>query len=82
MGYTDMGTPGAEPDFRALFEAAPGFTWRSPDLTIAAVSDAYLRATMTERGKSWAAAFSRSSPTIPTTLRRPEPVTAGIVGGS
>ena len=53
MGYTrHMGTPGAEPDFRALFEAAPGlYLALKPDLTIAAVSDAYLRATMTERGK-------------------------------
>jgi len=38
------------PDYRALFESAPGqFLVLRPDLTIAAVSDAYLRATMTER---------------------------------
>jgi PAS domain S-box-containing protein len=38
------------PDFRALFESAPGlYLVLTPDLTIAAVSDAYLRATMTER---------------------------------
>jgi signal transduction histidine kinase len=38
------------PDFRLLFESAPGlYLVLSPDLTIAAVSDAYLRATMTER---------------------------------
>ncbi|HTS87180.1 MAG TPA: PAS domain S-box protein [Gemmatimonadales bacterium] len=38
------------PDFQALFEAAPGhFLVLTPDLTIAAVSDAYLRATMTRR---------------------------------
>jgi len=37
-------------DFRALFEAAPGlFLVLRPDLTIAAVSDAYLHATMTDR---------------------------------
>lgn len=38
------------PDFRVLFEAAPGlYLILTPDLKIAAVSDAYLRATMTER---------------------------------
>src|SRR5215469_4163693 len=37
-------------DFRALFEAAPGcFLVLDPDLTIVAVSDAYLRDTMTSR---------------------------------
>jgi len=40
------------PDFQTLFEAAPGlYLVLKPDLTIAAVSDAYLRATMTERAK-------------------------------
>ncbi len=39
-----------EPDFRALFEAAPGlYLVLAPDLTIVAVSDAYLLATMTRR---------------------------------
>jgi len=44
---------GAEsPDYRALFEAAPGlFLVLLPDLTIVAVSDAYLAATMTKRGE-------------------------------
>src|SRR5262245_40741952 len=38
------------PDFRALFEAVPGaYLVLAPDLTIAAASDAYLRATFTER---------------------------------
>ena len=38
------------PDFRALFESAPGLHLvLAPDLTIVAVSDAYLRATMTQR---------------------------------
>ncbi|HYE77138.1 MAG TPA: histidine kinase dimerization/phospho-acceptor domain-containing protein, partial [bacterium] len=38
------------PDFRALFEAAPGsYLVLSPDFTIIAVSDAYLRDTMTRR---------------------------------
>jgi PAS domain S-box-containing protein len=39
------------PDYRALFESAPGcFLVLSPDLIIVAVSDAYLSATMTQRG--------------------------------
>jgi signal transduction histidine kinase len=38
------------PDFRALFESAPGlYLVLAPDLIIVAVSDAYLRATMTLR---------------------------------
>jgi PAS domain-containing protein len=38
------------PDFRALFEAAPGsYLVLDPGLRVVAVSDAYLRATMTER---------------------------------
>ena len=38
------------PDFRALFEAAPGlYLVLTADLRIAAASDAYLRATMTKR---------------------------------
>ena len=38
------------PDFRALFEALPGlYLILAPDFTIVAVSDAYLRATMTRR---------------------------------
>lgn len=51
MTYSIMGNPG--PDFRALFEAAPGLCLvlraDAPTFTIVAVSDAYLRATMTER---------------------------------
>jgi len=40
------------PDFRALFESAPGFYLvLTPDLTIVAVSDAYLQATMTKRAE-------------------------------
>ncbi|HVU00309.1 MAG TPA: PAS domain S-box protein [Polyangiaceae bacterium] len=40
----------ASPDFRRLFQAAPGcYLVLSPDLTIVGVSDAYLRATMTRR---------------------------------
>ena len=37
-------------DFRTLFESAPGlYLVLSPELTIVAVSDAYLAATMTRR---------------------------------
>jgi len=40
----------ATPDFRSLFESAPGlYLVLSPDLTILAVSDAYLAATMRSR---------------------------------
>src|SRR5262245_6618721 len=40
----------AEPDFRNLFESAPGlYLVLKPDLSIVAVSDAYLRATQTTR---------------------------------
>lgn len=42
--------PLAEPDFRVLFEAVPGlYLVLTPDFRIAAVSDAYVRATMTRR---------------------------------
>jgi len=41
---------GNGPDFRALFEGVPGlFLVLTPDLTVAAVSDAYARATMMTR---------------------------------
>ena len=41
-----------EPDFRKLFEAAPGaYLVLSPGLEIVAVSDAYLRVTMTQRAE-------------------------------
>jgi PAS domain S-box-containing protein len=40
----------SRPDFRALFESAPGlYLVLSPDLTIVAASDNYLEATMTHR---------------------------------
>ena len=51
-GGTLMGAavPVPVPDFRALFEAAPGsYLVLDPGLRVVAVSDAYLRATMTER---------------------------------
>jgi len=42
--------PSRQPDFRMLFEAAPGlYLVLTPDLRIVAASDAYLRATMTQR---------------------------------
>ena len=41
-----------QPDFRLLFEGAPGlYLVLTPDLKIVAVSDAYLRATMTQRAE-------------------------------
>jgi PAS domain S-box-containing protein len=44
--------PSTSPDFKSLFESAPGsYLVLTPALTIVAVSDAYLRATMTEREK-------------------------------
>ena len=40
----------AAPDFQTLFQSVPGlYLVLSPDLTIVAASDAYLRATMTQR---------------------------------
>jgi len=43
-------TANTSPDFRALFESAPGlYLVLSPDLRIVAASDAYLHATMTTR---------------------------------
>ena len=45
-------TPGGPtpPDFRALFESAPGlFLVRAPALSIVAASDAYVKATMAKR---------------------------------
>ena len=39
-----------EPDYKVLFESSPGlYLILTPDLTITAVSDAYLRATLTQR---------------------------------
>ena len=45
-----MSRESAEPDFRALFESAPGlYLVLDPEMRIVAASDAYLQATMTER---------------------------------
>src|SRR6266481_3294894 len=47
---TDQIPPIPTPDFQALFESAPGlYLVLTPDLTIVAVSEAYLRATMKRR---------------------------------
>jgi signal transduction histidine kinase len=47
---TRPSTPLPVPDFRTLFESVPGlYLVLTPDLTIVAASDAYLRATMTTR---------------------------------
>ncbi len=49
-GPTAGGKAQTAVDYRALFEAAPGsYLVLNPDLTIVAVSDAYLRDTMTSR---------------------------------
>lgn len=46
----DTARRNARPDYRALFEGASGlYLALAPDLTIVAASDAYLRATMTQR---------------------------------
>jgi PAS domain S-box-containing protein len=47
---TDSSMSLPTPDFQALFESAPGsYLVLTPDFTIVAVTDAYLRATMTKR---------------------------------
>jgi PAS domain S-box-containing protein len=47
---TDSSSSVPTPDFQALFESAPGsYLVLTPDFTIVAVSDAYLRATMAKR---------------------------------
>jgi PAS domain S-box-containing protein len=44
------GVPADDPDFRLLFESVPGlYLVLTPDLRIAAVTDAYARATMAQR---------------------------------
>jgi signal transduction histidine kinase/DNA-binding response OmpR family regulator len=50
QGEDPMNVSSDAADFRLLFESAPGlFLVLKPDFTIVAVSDAYLRATMTDR---------------------------------
>ena len=54
-------------DFRVLFESLPGlYLILSPDLTILAVSDAYLKATLTRREAIVGRTCSRCFPTTPT----------------
>jgi PAS domain S-box-containing protein len=49
-GYTPMPDSAPRVDFEAVFNAAPGsYLLLAPDLTIVAVDDAYLAATMTSR---------------------------------
>jgi signal transduction histidine kinase/ActR/RegA family two-component response regulator len=49
VAFFSMASP-PDPDFRALFEAAPGlYLVLDPELRIVAASDAYLEATMTQR---------------------------------
>ena len=62
-----------QPDFQALFESAPGlYLVLTPALTILAVSDAYLRATMTKRGRFWGDTSLMCFQTIPRTPPRLE----------
>ena len=50
MKKDNPNTKPTEPDFKALFQFSPGlYLVLSPSLQIVAVSDAYLRATMTKR---------------------------------
>ena len=61
-----------QPDFRTLFESAPGsYLALTPALVIVAVSDAYLQATMTRREEYWAVISSTCFQTIPVTPPRP-----------
>jgi PAS domain-containing protein len=54
------------PDFRLLFESAPSlYLVLSPDLTIVAVSDAYLRATLTTRESLLGCALFEAFPDNP-----------------
>src|SRR3954463_14568037 len=54
------------PDFRKLFEAAPGcYLVLTPDLGIVAVSDAYLRATLTTRERLLGRALFEAFPDNP-----------------
>lgn len=50
IAQASIATDQASPDFRLLFQSAPGrYVVLAPDLTIVAASAAYLRATMTRR---------------------------------
>jgi light-regulated signal transduction histidine kinase (bacteriophytochrome) len=59
-----------QPDFRLLFEAAPGrYLVLTPDLRIVAVSEAYLRATMTQRAEILGRGLFDVFPDSPDNLR-------------
>ncbi len=59
-----------QPDFRALFEGAPGlYLVLTPDLKIVAVSEAYLRATMTQRAEILGRGLFDVFPDSPDNLR-------------
>jgi PAS domain S-box-containing protein len=62
------------PDFQALFESAPGsYLVLTPDFTIVAVSNAYLRATMTKREEILGRGLFEVFPDNPD-----EPTTTGV----
>jgi formate hydrogenlyase transcriptional activator len=50
LDFSKLSNTSFDPDFRTLFQSVPGlYLVLAPDLTIVAVSDAYLNATMTKR---------------------------------
>ena len=66
------------PDFRTLFESAPAsylVLTPGPDFSIVAVSDAYLRATMTRRECILGRRLFEVFPDNPTTPPPPAPAT-------
>ncbi|MBV9791758.1 MAG: PAS domain-containing protein [Chloroflexi bacterium] len=72
MSNADVSPP--TPDFRRIFEAMPGaYIVLSPDYTIVAVSDAYARATMTNRADLLGRALFEVFPENPD-----EPAAAGM----
>lgn len=67
-------TPPSTDEFRIFFESAPGlYLVLNPDLTIVAVSDAYLRATMTRREEIVGAAVFDVFPDNPE-----DPIATGV----
>src|SRR5206468_4443312 len=73
----------ANPDFRALFESAPGlYLVLSADLKIVAASDAYLRATMTKRESPRPGSLRRlpGQPRRPARHRGPKPESLARAG--
>src|SRR5437867_1495428 len=75
-GAAGSSTPPCAPDFRVLFESAPGlYLVLSADLKIVAASDAYLRATMTKRESPRPGSLRRlpGQPRRPARHRGPKP---------